>query len=413
MPVSSTADRLLNQQAPRQTAVTGVVRGVDPATERVSVDRAAEAVNLRHAFVSDASWIRSVPNAGTRVSVAINPETNRYEIQEYRANDPKDALEQYAQKKSLYRPLKGGEHEVVSSGGAVSFWGSLPFQEHRAGSIRTTLDGTKMEMEHKAPTHVQRLHKNRSDVIGDEIRVGLVKRPLSADRSIYALLPPASNPLIGSFQFAKEYLVNLKDDVFSTDLIDIRSGHVYDDVLAPGVPFAMPRMGDNGLPLRHHAKYFVTIEPGGIPAPMQFTEMQVDSLGNVAVNLSKLSVMGFAMSVPLGKIAVNCGLDFSLDAKTGITITTLGNAVIKGTAGVKVESAASVIVEGTASVDVRSTGPVSVKSDSTVEVSGMLGVNIKGAAQGLTSVGPYGVVATAKTCFVTGVPLSADPTITA
>jgi hypothetical protein len=240
------------------------------------------------------------------------------------------------------------------------------------------------------------------------MRIGSVKRSTSASDETYAM-KLGSLPDLGQATFASEFLLALNADVTDAPLLDVRSGEVYDDVLTPGYPMSMPRLSKTtGLALRHHAKYFVTIEPGTVAVPDQATEVEVDSLGNMSINLSKLSVLGFAMNVPFGRIAVACGLDMTLDAKAGMKLTTLGKLSLSGTAGIDISTPAQVSIAGDLGVSIKSkAGAVSVDASLTTDISGKVGVSLTGA------MGKTGrPIATLPNDPVTGVPLFLDPSVT-
>lgn len=381
MSVAQSSKRI-NEASKRTDAyVTATITAVALDAETMTVSQYGD-VEIPQQTVFGKSWFRSAPSSGQGVKLSWNQKKQRYEAIGYEAaGTTAQKLNDYREKKGLYRPLREGEHEIVSSGGAVSFWGSQPFVEHRVGPIRSSLDGLKLEASTKAPTTVIRGHANRPDVIGDEIRFGVVKRPTAANAEAYALKAPLSNPLLDVYHYGKEFLLNIRDDMSGSPLIDVRSGDVFDDQLLPGFPFALPKLGDTGLPLRHHARYYCTIEPGSLPAADQMTEVQVDSLGNMTVNLSKLSILGYAMNVPLGKIAMSCGLTMALDAKLGVTITALKDVVVKGMTGVTVSTPAKVSVTGTSGIDIDSKAKVNITGTAGVNVSSAASVSISGTSE--------------------------------
>ena len=390
MSISQTAKR--NNETSRQdsTYVTSVITAVALDAETMTINEYGD-MPIPQAAVFGSSWFRSAPTAGQGVKLVRDTKRQKYEAVGYETpRDTQQKLEDYRNKKGLYRPLRQGEHEIVSSSGAVSFWGSQPFKEDRVGPLRATLDGIKLESSTKAPTHTMKLHASRTDVIGDEIRFGIVKRPTAANTEAYALKAPLSIPLMDMYHYGKEFLMNIKDDMSNSPLIDVRCGDVFDDQLLPGFPFALPKMGDNNLPLRSWSRYYVTIEPATIPVPDQYTEVQVDCLGNMSVNLSKLSILGYALNVPLGKIAMSCGLSMSLDAKLGVTITSLMDVTVKGTTGVKITSPAKVSIEGSLGVDIKSAAKVSIEGTAGVSIKSAASVKIEGTAE--TTVKSTGMV---------------------
>lgn len=383
-------DRQLNRSTvDRSAPFQARVQAADPDTETITLDAGSAATQIRHPFVGAGSWIRSMPAPGTRVVCAYSKVAKRLEIVGYEYPAAEDQITAYKQAQNNYRPLKPGEHEIASSGGAVSFWGSEKFKSDRAGVVSSQHDGIKLEHSVRAPTQLWRGTRNRNDVIGHEMRVGAVKRPLSPNKEAYAL-KLGSMPELNQFVYANEYLLALNSDVTDTPLIDIRSGEVFNDALTPGYPMAMPALGKNSLPLRHRAKYYTTVEPGTIGIPEQSTDLEVDCLGNVSLSLSKLSVIGLAVNVPIGRVLVACGLDMTLDAKLGITLTSLGSVKISGMAGVSVSTPAIVSISGdtgvhikaTGQASIETTGPTTIESMALVTVSGKAGVHLVGTAGG-------------------------------
>lgn len=390
----------------RTTPYTSVIQSIDPETEVISVLDSSKKVDIRFPFVSPGAWSRSMPTSGLRVSVVYSKENKKLELVGYQTNKSSDLIDGYRKKANLYRPLREGEHDIVSSGRASSFYGSQPVKTDRAGLVSSKHDGLKLEHTVRAPTIVWRGARNRPDIIGHELRFGAVKRPLSASKDAYAL-KLGSLPDADSFIFSTEYLLALSDMTTDAPLVDIRSGDVFDDALLPGYPMAMPALGANNLPLRHRAKYFVTIEPGSVAVPKQSTDFEIDTLGNVSLTLSKLSVIGLAVKVPLGRILVSCGLDMTIDAKLGLTLKTLGKMSFDALAGMDFTTKGAMSFSAVAGFKVKSNANVAIESDLTSEVSGKLGASIYGA------MGKTGrPIANLPNDPVTAVPLFVDPSVT-
>lgn len=381
----------LKKASPDRSAPYQVkVQSIDTYRERLLFDDSSKESPIRYPFASANAWIRIMPSAGSRAVVAYSQISKRLEVVGYELPQAETLIRDYQARQSSYRQLREGEAEIMSSGAASSFWGGYPVKTDRAGVVSTKHDGLKLEYAVRAPTVVWRGVRNRPDVIGHEMRIGTVKRSTSPNKEAYAL-KLGSLPELGSFIYANEYLLALNADVTDAPLIDIRSGDVFDDSLSPGYPMALPLLGVNNLPLRHRAKYYVTIEPGTIGVPRQSTDLEIDNLGNVALTLSKLSIFGLAVKVPLGRVLLACGLDMKLDAKLGIVLTSLGKIQIKGTAGVEIATPAQVTVSGdlgvsiktNANASIQSTGMTTIEATGPVTVSGKAGVSLKGASGGV------------------------------
>ena len=399
--------QLGRSQLDRSAPFVVIVKAIDNQREIMTTDDDSKETEIRFPFTSANSWMRSMPSAGIRAVVAYNKDDKKLEFLGYQNVKAEDAITAYKAGTGLYRPLREGEHDIMSSGKASSYWGSQPVKVDRAGMVSTRLDGLKLEAMTHAPTVIWRGTRNRPDIICHEMRFGAVKRPTSAAKESYAL-KIGSAPEAGTAIYANEFLMAINADLTDAPLVDARFGEVFDDYLSPGYPMANPRYGSNNLPLRAHVKYFVTAEPGSTPMVGQSTDYEVDTLGNVSLTLSKLSLTGVVVKAPVGKIAVSAGLDMSFDAQGNITITTLGKITLNGKMGIDLTTAGAVTIAGDQGVSIKSsTGPVSVESTvGSVEVNGKTGVSLIGAL-GKTN----RPIATLSNDPVTGAPLFLDPSL--
>lgn len=243
---------------------------------------------------------------------------------------------------------------------------------------------------------------------------GVVKRPTSAANEAYALTAPFSNPVGDLYTYAYEHLVSLNNDN-DAPLIDHREGEVYDDTLTPGIPFATPALGKQlKLPLRSRRRYHATLEPGGLPAGVS-TDIEIDCMGNVQVDLAETALGGFKMSVPLGGVEVNAGLHAKLVAQLAVKIASeFASVAITSQLGTEVKSGLGMKLDAGTTLDIAAAAKATMKAlslvisaDTTTEVSGSAGLTLYGA------LGKTGrPIATAPFCLVTGAPLSIDPTLT-
>jgi hypothetical protein len=373
----------------------------------MTTDDDSKETEIRFPFTSANSWMRSMPSAGVRAVVAYNKDDRKLEFLGYQNARASDAITSYKAGTGLYRPLSEGEHDIMSSGKASSYWGKQPFKVDRAGMVSSRLDGLKLEAMTHAPTVIWRGTRNRPDIICHEMRFGTVKRPSSAAKEDYALKIGSAIDADSAI-YANEFLMAINADVTDAPLIDMRLGEVFDDSLSPGYPMDNPRYGSNNLPLRAHVKYYVTAEPGTTPMVGQATEYEVDTLGNVSLTLSKLSLTGVIVKAPVGKIALSSGLDMSFDSYGNLNITALGKITINGKTGIDLSTAGAVTISGDQGVSIKSrTGPVSVESTvGAVEINGKTGVSLIGAL-GKTR----RPIATLSNDPVTGIPLFLDATL--
>lgn len=407
-------------------SVSGLIVAVNPDTESVTVDIGSGVVQITHPFVSGSSWIRALPGVGTQCTLSWNQASQCYDFVAYAPSQgyATTQLQAYQNRKSLYRSLGEGEMEFASSGGVTTYYSSRPVFNGRAGAVTWSYDSDKLETSATAPTHVTRGHNNTPDQIGNEIRFGVVKRPLSSTREMYALTAPLSNPVTGTYTYAYEHLISLSNDN-SAPLIDHRQGEVYEDQLTPGVPFSLPALGSRtGLPLRSRQRFYSTIEPGGIPAPGKFTAIEISCLGDVDMLLSDLAIQGYNLIVPYGAVNVNAGTSASVIADLALLLkSTLDKITLNAAGGIVMTTDASVKSKATVSQKYSSGTTFELDAGTTMTINGVqVQVTATGQLQlhgklGLSLAGALGatgrIVNTLSVDTLTGLPTFADPTITA
>jgi hypothetical protein len=391
----------------------------------MGLDVGADSTQVCHPFVSGEAWFRSQPSAGTRVTVAYNNALQRYEFVAYAqtAEQATKRLDRYKNKKSLYRPLQEGEHELMSSGTVNEFWGSRPTKTGRAGAVTWTYDGDKLEAAATAPTHIKRGHRSQTDRIGNEIRFGVVKRPTGATSEVYALTAPFSNPALDMYSYAYEYLIQLSNDN-DAPLIDFREGEVYDNNLIPGIPFAKPTLAKKTkLPLRSRKRYYATLEPGGLPVADMSTDIEIDCLGNMSVVLSDTALLGYNLSVPTGAISIDAGLDAKLISNlamkiastvAGVVIDAALDAKLSGGMNTKISSGLDTKIDAGKNMSLKAALDMALESV-TMKLSASAAAEIHGGA-GLTLTGALGktgrIINTLQQDYLTGLPTFIDPTLT-
>ena len=411
---------------------TGKIVSVSANSESLIIDIGSTTVQVAHPFVSGKSWIRTMPSVGTTCTLAFNAAQNRYEFVAYAPSQSAASiqLENYANRKSLYRVLKEGEIEFASSGGVTLFMGSRPVHAGRAGAVTWKYDSDKLEATATAPTHVVRGHNNKTDRIGNEMRFGVVKRPTSSTSETYALTAPLSMPALGKYTYAYEHLLSLSNDL-GAPLLDLRAGEVYDNTLDPGIPFATPILGKKSkLPLRARYRYFCTLEPGGLKTP-EATDVEISCLGDLDVMLSKLAIQGFSLDAPFGAVKVKAGLNSSfisklailvkseidkialdastsISAKAGTSIELNPGTDLKTKAGAaqKHESATTFDLKAGTKMNINGVG-INIDGTGKVTIHGAAGLSISGAAGSSSKPLPTNPID-----IVTGVPLFTDPTLT-
>lgn len=404
--------------------VTGLIVAVNPDTESITVDIGSSVVQVTHPFVSGNAWIRAVPGTGTSCTLSYNQSKSRYEFVAYAPSQEyaTKQLELYQKKRSLYRQLQEGELELASSGGVTEHYGSRPVLNGRAGAVSWAYDSDKLEASTTAPTHIKRGHRSFQDQIKNETRFGVVKRPLSGTREMYALTAPLSNPIAGIYTYAYEYLINLCNDN-DAPLFDHRIGEVYDDALTPGIPFATPALSKKfNLPLRARYRYYSTIEPGGMPASGKLTSVEISCLGDVDVSLSDLAVQGFNMSIPYGAFTMKAGLQSSFISRLAVLVKSeIDKIALEAGRGIVLNAGTDVKSTSGTSHALTAGTSFAVKAGTSVDVSGVtIKVDGKGlvsihGALGLTLSGAMGstgrIINTLQNDVITGIPTFIDPTL--
>jgi len=334
-------------------------------------------------FDSSDSWLRSIPETSTSCIVGFRADNGDPTFVSYVNETPKSKLDAYRAGDGLYRPLAPGEHEIHSSGGANVYLSRRPNMELRAGLVRSWLDQDRLEAGAKSPLHVRQLWEHKSNSVGDEERIGVVRRPMNfllknpaaailalsvtsynfydypypdytiptgiggvgAQAGVVAEVAAAASAvalgLAGKFKqrtFGKEYLRVLKNPLYPLPpnkyLIDIREGQVFDDNGIQLISLS------SGAYLRSQHKFFT---PLGVDA----TTYSVDELGNVQWDLAIAAMTGFTINVPTGYFHLTTSVDTEILCLNLNTVSMLATnisattdlALQAQTAGVSIDAA--------------------------------------------------------------------------
>jgi hypothetical protein len=360
-------------------AAGGIFQGLIDSTSgehqsaKLSYSGGMSNIPLPMPFESSSSWIRSIPNTGAAALLAYRGDTQEPTFIRYLNDEPSKRLSDYNGGLNLYRPLVSGEHEIHSSGNAQSYYSQRPLLEQRGGVIRSWLDQDKAEAGQRAPIHTRQLHGYKSNAVGDEERIGVVRRPKKLNLANAALLgtttssnfytypypdfslpggvpaafgllseavgaaSEAASAITGLYKirpFAKEYLRVIKNDLHvgtgsakvflpPTHLVDIREGQVFDDE-------GKQVTGESGAYLRAKHEYFTTLNDS--------TKMEIDDLGNIVWSLSLGATEGWLTKVPFGawKLEANRGIDMS--TLTSITLSSTLSTDISATTDISLAS---------------------------------------------------------------------------
>lgn len=222
--------RNVNQQVDEQRGqdmpVRAVVHQVFPNQESMKVESFGRpgylTMTVRHPYMSTNSWFRCMPEAGTSLVTQRIRQPRQPEIWGYISHRLGEQVQKARDSdKYIFRELRPGEMEALSSGRAYTHWsedGNLSLQ---GGVIESVLSQTELEHTSRAPTHKRHLDQHEPNQLGHEERFGLVKRPDSSKP--YSLQVYAKD---GS-DFQYEYGRWIKDDSGS-DVISLHEGHLWD-----------------------------------------------------------------------------------------------------------------------------------------------------------------------------------------
>lgn len=241
-----------------------------------------------HPFVSGSSWIRSIPEAGTPYLMVNRFDSNQAEalktipISASRSSDYLSGL-------NLYRNLSPGEHDMASSGAALMYMsrqGNLDLRSN--ASLKHQLSFPRQEILSQAPTHVMRLVNGAVGTMGDEHRIGVVKRWTNAVDEMY---PQDAN---GNFQ--QEEFTSVKNLGSGPPvLFTHHEGQLYDQ---DGHSI---QATNTGLALRSRSQWYTTRN--------QTLAREIDQAGNVSWSFPQEASVGYAISIPGGSHAQTIGLN--------------------------------------------------------------------------------------------------------
>jgi len=148
-------------------------------------------ISMPMPYDGNTSWIRVVPDSGSPALAGFRSDTQEPVFINYFNSNPKLKLDAYTAGTNLYRPLKPGEIELNSSGSAQSYYAARPLLEHSAGVVRSWVNQDRLEAGAKSPLHTRQLWEYKSAplipsleagtpiLLGDEERLGVVRRPYS------------------------------------------------------------------------------------------------------------------------------------------------------------------------------------------------------------------------------------------
>lgn len=293
-------DQIRNKHQGSDKPFEGVVSSVNHFTEQflVSSHGGQRRVDFPQPLLNYTSWIRGTPDTGLGLFQTFTSDTKTIIPLRYQNPNAEERIKGYTERKNVYRHLQSGEIDINSRGYAQAFFSRRGVLDLRGGVIRSWHDQDQVEFGAKAPTHHFVFHQNRSNVIGDELRMGVIKRPelqSSLDgsgnkSSLVNIFPKINN------KFAKEFLFKLQTvDGSPSYLFDIREGHVFDDNGQPGLNTV------TGKHNRIDRKYFTNVD--------SIHRIQLDENGNRITNFPNEATLGEYKKIPKGSQETFIGIN--------------------------------------------------------------------------------------------------------
>ena len=305
----------------------------DSSNEKVGLSYHAGQATLDtlHPYLGADSWIRAGAEAGQFMLAAQRPDSQAPDLLAYSGQNNSVRVEAYEAGVGLYRPLAPGEIELHSKGLAQTHYSRRPTLEQRGGVVRDWLDQDRLEAGARAPLHARHLHLKRSSTMGDEERLGVVTRPVSATETKYVRSGRVIDPAFGANfvasavasgivaepgPWAKEHTRILKSGALTPEkLIDIREGDVIDDA------GEVMNLRKSGEPLRFKGEWFTEGALGGA------LYVGIDKDGNFSVSLPDDATVGGDVSIPAGDFSLQLGANHFVQVQTDYTLATTDGTV--------------------------------------------------------------------------------------
>jgi len=207
---------------PMVSTVTYPIPKTDQLQVEDLVNPGSNPIQIRQPYYGLNSWIRVMPDPGTQLLVQRRGDSYVRTVSAYLSDDSSNSLAEGRTGALLYRELRAGEIEIMSSGRSYLLVGDDGDIELRGGSNRLELLQSEMEIHSIAPTHKRCTHLYKSGSIGYEERFGVVKRPDQTNPIVFQKFAR-----LDTTEFAVEYSrwLNDKDGKL---LASTQEGHVFD-----------------------------------------------------------------------------------------------------------------------------------------------------------------------------------------
>jgi hypothetical protein len=261
---------------------------------------------IQHPFVGTSSWLRSVPDSGTKYLLINRFDTGQPEAIKALPVLTKNRSQDYINGTNIYRNLNSGEHDFASAGAALAYLGKRGHLDLRSGAtVKAQLNREEQTSRQGAPTHKRELLNWTVGEMGDEERLGIVKRWTTA---IDETFPQDANN-----NFQNEHYLKLKNPAGSAPEILLwhMEGQLYDDDTTPLTHFT------SGLPLRSRKFWYTTTD--------DFVRQEIDQNGNVLMSLPSVATIGHELLIPGGNYRANIGVDREMTIGRDENVSVGGN----------------------------------------------------------------------------------------
>lgn len=321
-------------------------------------------VGILQPYISSNSWIRVNPESGTSVVLQHRADTKDPQIVGYEDRKTDQRITDYKAGLGFYRPLREGEIDIMSKGGGNLFLSDRGSVEIRGGPVVEVLSKDKLEISSKAPLMRRALHLNKPGELGDEERLGVVKRWGKDATTPSKIFEYNVNSVEDQGEFSQEKLLILKNR--KKTFVDIRVGEVFDD---KGLPVQSLKTGSQ---LRLKQEFRNRLDTGSFT-----TELDVD--GNLSVTLPDSAKVGTYLKIPAGFLeievglfdtSIQCGRNFTSECGRNFSVHASKRISLVAEAGIEVKSSTqnvsisavsgSLLASGTTSLALSSSGPVAV-----------------------------------------------------
>lgn len=289
---SRNAERDYQNQQGLQGPYEGLVEDVVGREDAVGISYGPtrnRRMPIPHPFVGSNSWIRSIPDIGSRVLLQNRYDTGQAEIFKTLPIGPFERASSYFDQQSTYRELNPGEHDIASQGLASIYLNRRGGIDMFSGSgVSRRMYREQLETVEQAPTHREQLLLWSPGTIGDEQRLGIVKRWKTPVEEYFVQ---------ANEKFLSEHFLQILNPSGAQPTVLLRrtEGHVYDDA---GVAIKQFSTQNN---LRHQEFLFTDTD--------EFKRFEVDVNGNSLEVFPTVATIGKEFRIPNGSHIGQIGVD--------------------------------------------------------------------------------------------------------